>query len=156
MFTSYAFNPPADPKDDRGPPSPGSDDSDAQPAEDTPPQNINISINLSHLLECLDIFRSSKASVAGPTKKDADEFGSGFKGKAPTWADDDDAEDENDDSIGGGGGWNKSGKGPAAPQKSTSARITWEGKGEQLEVVLSVIPEPSRRALSDASTDLSF
>ena len=94
---------------------------------------MSIDINLSHLLECLDIFRSSKTSASGPTKKDADDggHGGGFRGKT-TWADDDD--DDDDDELGGGS--RRGGKSAAAPQRITSARIEWGGEGELLKVIL--------------------
>ncbi|KAL7414195.1 Rad1/Rec1/Rad17 [Mrakia frigida] len=143
VFSSFTFNPPLDPN---APPpsSPASVDSDDPPPEPPLPPSIDIEINLVHLLECLDIFRTSKAAAAGSTKKEGEEgggggmFGGGFHSKKPTWADEDDDDEDDEDAEGGERGWKKSGaKGGGGQQKITAARISWGGEGELLQVILT-------------------
>lgn len=126
-FSSYIFNPQAagiDPAGER----PDEDDVLTPP----PPPDVALEINLSHLIECLNIFGGAGGGS----------IGGGADGEGRRRRGDFDGDDDEDE--GGGGFVGRRGKGGGGGEgtsrvgKVTAGRISWLGPGEPLEVLLYV------------------
>lgn len=135
-FSSYVFNPQAlQDEADR----PDEDDELTPP----PPPDVALEINLSHLIECLNIFGGAGGGGGG-VGADA---GEGKRRGSWGGTADDDHEDDDGGGAGGWGGGGRKGKGGAEggarTGKVTAGRISWHGPGEPLEVLLCVSTFPS-------------
>lgn len=100
-----------------------------------PPPDVALEINLSHLIECLNIFGGAGGmGSAGGGGEGADGGGRRRRGEF---------EGDDDDDEGGGGGFGGrrgrgGGDGTSRTGKMTAGRISWLGPGEPLEVLLCV------------------
>lgn len=126
VFTSYKFN---FPEDEAHEPS-GIDDNDEE--EDPTPQ-VTLEINLHHLLECLNIFGNAGSVPIGSggdpfAKKQVDDFDDDSGG----------SDGEGGKRRGGGGKWKERDPGGSdkATGRVTAGRISWVGRGHNLDVHL--------------------
>jgi hypothetical protein len=130
-FSSYTFNPRAAAPNDggfHGGERPDEDDVLTPP----PPPDVALEINLSHLIECLNIFGGAGGGAGGGGGGDG---GEGRRKRGDFEGDDD---DEDGGGFGGRRGRGGGGEGASRTGKVTAGRISWLGPGEPLEVLLCV------------------
>lgn len=134
IFSSYTFNPRHVPS--RANSEELDEDDHGHALTPPPPPDVALEINLSHLIECLNIFggAGSAGAVDGREGKRRSTGG----GIGEEFDDEDDGDGGRPSRRAGG----KAGENVKAT-RVTAGRISWLGEGEPLEVLLYVLPSVS-------------